>query len=161
MGSIRRVTVGTIAALAAAGAFGVASAAAAASPAESATANFVSGPFHVQFSAQRAANMPADSATGSFLAHATIGSLNLVTLAGPVTCLDIRGTHMGLFYPVASSNPSIFGALFKGVFIYADVSKTGKPLAVGFAPTPFSSTKSCAPVPGEAPIMSGTLSLMG
>jgi hypothetical protein len=159
-GSIRRLGAGAAVCLASIAAFGAGSAGAA-SPAESATANFMSGPFHVQFNAQRPANAPSTAATGSFIAHTAINGINLVTLEGPVTCLDIRGTHMGLFYPVASSTPSFFGSFVKGVFIYANVSKTGKPLQVGFAPSPFGTAKSCPPVPGIAPIMSGTLTLSG
>jgi hypothetical protein len=158
--SIRRLGAGVAVSLAGVAAFGAGSAAAAASPAESATANFVSGPFHVQFNAQRAANAPVTAATGSFLAHTTLGTTNLVTLAGPVTCLDVRGNEMGLFYPVASSSPSLLGSLVKGVFIYVTVNATtGKPMSVNFAPTASSTATSCAPLPGIAPITSGTVTL--
>jgi hypothetical protein len=161
-GSIRRVAAASVAALAITAAGGAGSAAATISPAESATADFVSGPFHVQFTAQRAANSPPNSATGTFVSHASIGGLNLITLAGPVTCLDIRGgTHLGLFYPVASSSPAFFASFVKGVFIYADVSKTGKPLLVGFEPSFSATTKTCPPLPGLAPITSGTLTMTG
>jgi hypothetical protein len=52
-----------VVALVATGAVAVAAPAIAGSPAEHATADFMSGPFHVQFTASRAANAPADAAT--------------------------------------------------------------------------------------------------
>jgi hypothetical protein len=160
-GSFRRAAAASVAALAITAAAGAGSAAAATSPAESATADFMSGPFHVQFNAQRAANTPADAATGTFISHVAIGGFNLATLQGPVTCLDVRGNRMGLFYPVASSSPGAIASLIKGVFIYVTLSKTGHSRQVGFAPSLSASTKSCPPFPGIAPIMSGTVTLTG
>jgi hypothetical protein len=144
------------AALVTLGALAIAMPASASSPAETATADFMSGPFHVQFTASRAANQPADSATGQFISHGTIGGLTFSTLAGPVTCLDIRGVHLGLFYPVTSANPAFLGQLFHGVYIYVTDNRAGKAEAVSFFPTFASSTKTCAPVPGVFPITSGT-----
>jgi hypothetical protein len=135
---------------------------AASSPAESATADFMSGPFHVQFNAQRAANAPATSATGSFIAHSTVGTITVATLQGPVTCLDVRGNEMGLFYPVTSSDPSLLGMLAKGVFIYVTVSQsTGQAQAVSFIPSLSAAASSCAPLPGLFPITAGTATLTG
>jgi hypothetical protein len=154
-GSIRRAIAPVVAAIAALAAFGAGSAAAA-SPAESATADFTSGPFHVQFNAQRPANAPATAATGTFISHAG----GLATLQGPVTCLDVRGNRMGLFYPVTSSSPATIMSFFRGVFIYVAVSKvTGKPLQVGFRPTTAATASSCAPSLTLFPITSGTVTL--
>jgi hypothetical protein len=133
-----------------------ASSALAGSPAEHATADFMSGPFHVQFSASRPANAPADAATGTFVAHAMVGSTTLVALAGPVTCLDIRGAHLGLFYPVASSSPPSIANTIHGVYIYVTDNAAGKAEAVSFLPTVGRTAKSCAPLPGIFPITSGT-----
>jgi hypothetical protein len=154
-GSIRRTIAPVAGALALLGACG-ATTAAAASPAESATADFMSGPFHVQFSAQRAANAPATAATGTFVAHAG----GFATLQGPVTCLDVRANRMGLFYPVTSSSPATIMSVIHGVFIYVTVSKvTGKPLEVGFRPTTAATASSCAPSLTLFPITSGTVTL--
>jgi hypothetical protein len=126
------------------------------SPAEHAVADFMSGPFHVQFTANRAANAPADAATGTFVAHAVVGSATLVTLQGPVTCLDVRGVHLGLFYPVASSSPAALANGIHGVYIYVTDNKAGKAEAVSFLPTSARSATTCPPVPGAFPITSGT-----
>jgi hypothetical protein len=151
----------TAAVLVATGALGAAAPAIAGSPAEHAVADFMSGPFHVQFTADRAANAPADAATGSFVAHTVIGSTTLLTLQGPITCLDIRGTQLGLFYPVASSSPSLIGQVFHGVYIYVTDSSDGKAQSVNFLPTVASTATSCAPLPGIAPITSGFATFSG
>ncbi|HWE33769.1 MAG TPA: hypothetical protein VG410_09805 [Solirubrobacteraceae bacterium] len=126
------------------------------SPAEHAVADFMSGPFHVQFTASRAANAPADAATGTFVARAAIGSVGLTTLEGPVTCLDIRGVHLGLFYPVTSSDPSFLGKAIHGVYIYVTDNLAGKAESVNFLPTSARTASTCPPVPGIFPITSGT-----
>jgi hypothetical protein len=151
----KRLVSAAVTALFATGALAAAAPALAGSPAETAVADFMSGPFHVQFTASRAANAPADSATGTFVAHTVIGNTTLLTLAGPVTCLDIRGDRLGLFYPVASSSPSLIGKLFRGVYIYVTDSKAGKAQFVNFFPTISATAKTCAPLPGIAPITSG------
>ena len=150
----RFVTAG-LAAMVATGALVVAVPAFAGSPAESAVADFNSGPFHVEFTASRAANAPADSATGTFVAHLTIGGLTLEQLQGPVTCLDIRGVHLGLFYPVAKSDPPQIASIIHGVYIYVTDNKAGKAESVNFFPTTAKTAKTCPPIPGIAPITSG------
>jgi hypothetical protein len=85
-----------------------------------------------------------------------IGGTTLLTLQGPVTCLDIRGTQLGLFYPVTSSSPSLIGSTFHGVYIYVTDNSAGKAVAVSFVPTIASTASSCAPIPGLFPITSGT-----
>jgi hypothetical protein len=150
-----------VAALVATGALGVAAPAIAGSPAESANANFMSGPFHVQFTANRAANAPADAATGNFVADAAIGGLTLEQLQGPVTCLDIRGVHLGLFYPVAKSNPPQLASIIHGVYIYVTDNKAGKAESVNFVPTTAKTAKTCPPLPGIAPITSGFATFSG
>ena len=127
-----------------------------ASPAEHATADLFSGPFHVQFDAQRAANAPADSATGSFTGTLT----GVGFFAGPVTCLDIEGNRVGLFYPITSSSPSLFSMLGSGVFIYLQFSGA-QPQSITFLPVPFARTTSCTPLPGLLPVTSGTASFSG
>ena len=134
----------------------VAAPALAGSPAEHATADFMSGPFHVQFTANRAANAPADAATGTFVARAAIGPVALTTLQGPVTCLDIRGVHLGLFYPVTSSSPAFLGQAIHGVYIYVTDNTAGKAESVSFRPTSARTATTCPPVPGIFPITSGT-----
>lgn len=84
------------------------------SPAEAITANVVSGPANIQVQAERAANAAPDSASGEFSAHISLGPLNLLTLQGPVTCLDVRGNQAGLFYPITSSSPALFSDLHSG-----------------------------------------------
>jgi hypothetical protein len=157
----RGVMAGVTALIAMSAALAVAAPAIASSPAEHAVADFMSGPFHVQFTADRAANAPADAATGDFTAHTVIGGTTLLTLQGPITCLDIRGTHLGLFYPVASSSPSLIGKIFRGVYIYVTDSSDGKASSVSFFPTVASTTTSCAPLPGIAPITSGFATFSG
>ena len=133
--------------------------AAAGTPAESVTAAVASGPFAVQIQASRPANAPATAATGTFTAHVALGGLPLFTLHGPVTCLDVRGNRMGLFYPITSSDPSVFAQLGSGVFIYLQVSAAGKPQLLGFVPSPLKRTNSCAPGLALFPITSRTATL--
>jgi hypothetical protein len=159
--TFKRGVVASVAALVATGALGAAAPAIAGSPAEHAVADFMSGPFHVQFTADRAANAPADAATGSFTAHTVIAGTTLLTLQGPVTCLDIRGNQLGLFYPVTSSSPALVGKIFHGVFIYVTDSAAGKAMSVNFFPTPAKTATSCAPLPGIAPITSGFATFSG
>jgi predicted lipoprotein with Yx(FWY)xxD motif len=125
-------------------------------PAESVKANFISGPFHITFTANRAADAPATAASGTFHATASAGSTSLLTLAGPVTCLDIVGHEIGLFYAVGSATPSAVYAVIHGVYIYVTDSSAGKPLYVNFVPSTSSTASSCAPIPAVVPITSGT-----
>ncbi len=159
--TFKRGIAASVGALVAAGALGAAAPALASSPAESAKADFMSGPFHVQFTASRAANAPADAATGTFVAHAAIGGLTLAELQGPVTCLDIRGVHLGLFYPVAKSNPPQLASTIRGVYIYVTDNKAGKAESVNFFPTTAATAKTCPPLPGIAPITSGFATFSG
>src|SRR5438445_145978 len=114
-------------------------------PAQSAVADVMSGPFHIQFVANRAANAPANAATGTFAANNTIGSTTIFSVAGPVTCLDVRGNRMGLFYPITSSTPPFFAQTHGGVFVSLTLNAQGKPIFVGFLPTPTATANNCAP----------------
>jgi hypothetical protein len=148
-----------LAAFCATAAFGAAAGSAQAAPAQSAVGNFISGPFHAQFSATRAANAPATAAKGDFSATSSVGSVALTTVGGPITCLDVVGNRVGLFYPITRSSPTLLSMLGSGVFLYAQVGANGKPQSVTFVPVPFATTRSCTPLPGVFPITSGTLSL--
>jgi hypothetical protein len=144
------------AALGATLAIGIWSGVAVAAPAQSATADVTSGPFHIQFTAHRAADAPSGAATGDFNAHFTIGGATLFSVGGPVTCLDVRGNRMGLFYPITRSSPSLFSMLNSGVFIFLTRNASGKPSLVGFLPVPFSSSEFCVPSLTLLPVTSGT-----
>jgi predicted lipoprotein with Yx(FWY)xxD motif len=128
-------------------------------PAESVAADFTSGPFHITFNANRAANSPATAATGTFNATTGLGNATLITLAGPVTCLDIVGHDIGLFYAVGKANPEVIYTAVHGVYIYVTDSSAGKPLAVSFVPSLSRTASSCAPIPGLFPITSGTATI--
>jgi predicted lipoprotein with Yx(FWY)xxD motif len=155
---VRSGVAGVLAMTALGGAGLWASAAAAAStPAESVVANFESGPFHIQFNASRAANAPADAASGNFAAHVTLGSATAISLAGPVTCLDVRGNEIGLFYPAVVSDPALIYDAFHGFYIYVTESSAGTPLYAGFIPSFSGRATSCTPIPGFLPITSGTV----
>ena len=154
-----RTRKGLLAAFCATAAFGAAAGTAQAASAQSAVGDFVSGPFHAQFHATRAAGAPASSAKGDFTSTSSLGPLALMTVAGPITCLDVVGNRVGLFYPITRSSPTLLSKLGSGVFLYAQVGTGGKPQSVTFAPVPFAKTTSCPPLPGLLPITSGTLSL--
>ncbi|MDT4936896.1 MAG: hypothetical protein QOG80_567 [Pseudonocardiales bacterium] len=156
---VRRIAILAGAAVLTAGIGTVAPAAGASSPAESVTARVSSGPFTVQIQAQRAANAPATAATGTFSAHGTIAGITLFSVAGPVTCLDVRGNRMGLFYPITSSVPALFAQLHSGVFVTVQVSAAGRPLLLSFQPSPMSHASSCPPGLALLPITSGTAAL--
>lgn len=128
-------------------------------PAQSVSANFTSGPFHITFMANRAANAPATAATGTFSATAAVGSTSLAMLAGPVTCLDVVGDNIGLFYSVGSATPAALYDAVHGVYIYVSDSSAGKPLAVSFVPSTSATAPSCAPIAGLFPVSSGTATI--
>jgi hypothetical protein len=157
----RRILAGlaAVAALATSVSVAAQDASATASPAESVTANLFSGPFHVQIHARRAANAPSSSATGVFSAQFSLGGVQLFSVRGPVTCLDVRGTRMGLFYPITSSSPSVLAQFGSGVFFNLQVSSTGRPMLIGFAPSPSSHATSCPPGLALFPVTSGTATL--
>lgn len=118
----------------------------AATPAQSATATDVSsGPFHVSFTAHRDAEAPQDAATGTFDAHVRLGSLGLTDVHGPVTCLNVRGNHVGLFYPIKTATPSLFAKIGSGILFYLTVDGKGHATGVQFLVVPFPSVPTCAP----------------
>ncbi|MCW3039473.1 MAG: hypothetical protein JWM31_1378 [Solirubrobacterales bacterium] len=137
-----------------------AAAADAATPAQTATAKDVtSGPFTFTFTAQRAAEAKENAATGTFDAVGRLGTLPLMDLHGPITCLNVRGNRMGLFYPVAQSNPALFSQIMMGVLIYMSVDGKGHATAIEFLPVPFTKVKSCAPTAGTLLPATGAASL--
>jgi hypothetical protein len=148
-----------LAAICVTAALGAAAGTAQAAPGQSAVGDFVSGPFHAQFHATRAAGAPATSAKGDFTATSSAGPLALMTVAGPITCLDVVGNRVGLFYPVSRSSPSLLSMLGAGVFLYAQLGPDGKPQSVTFVPVPYAKATSCSPLPALLPINSGTLTL--
>jgi hypothetical protein len=154
MSRVKRRVVCAVVAVAAA--MGVSTGSALAAPAQSAVADVNSGPFHIQFNAQRAAGAPPTAATGTFTANLSLGSLPLGSFSGPVTCLDVRGSRAGLFYPITSSSPSLFSMLNSGVYIYLQLDSAGKPQFAGFLPVPFASVSSCAPGLTLLPVTSGS-----
>lgn len=156
---VRRFTVVCGLAVLAAGMVVAAQPAAATSPPEAAVADVMSGPFHVQFAAVRPANAPATAATGTFAASNSIAGVRLFSVAGPVTCLDVRGRRMGLFYPITSSNPPLFAQTHGGVFVTLTLNAAGKPAMLGFQPSPMSHANSCAPGLALFPVTGGTATL--
>lgn len=138
---------------------GTIAAGASAAPAQSAAADATSGPFHVSFRATRAAGAPPTAAHGTFDAFTTAGPFTLMSLHGPVTCLDVRGNHVGLFYPVQGGSPSLLARLGAGVLLSMTVDGHGHATAVQFVPLPVRSVSSCAPQPTPLPATgSATLS---
>lgn len=122
-----------------------ASPAGAAAPVQRADADVTSGAFHLTFHATRRADAAPSTAKGTFDAWTTAGPLTLMHLHGPVTCLDVRGNRMGLFYPITSSSPSLFSMINSGVLIYLTVDGKGHATAVQFLPVPVTHVSSCAP----------------
>jgi hypothetical protein len=135
-------------ALAAATTVGLAAAAGAqaATPAQSAVAQDVtSGPFHLSFTAHRDAEAPQNAATGTFDAVTRVGSLGLMDLHGPITCLNVRGNRVGLFYPITSALPSLLAKIGSGILIYLSVDGKGHATGVQFVPVPLTRVRTCAP----------------
>lgn len=138
------VAVGGAAALAAPGAQ-------AAAPVQRADADVTSGPFHITFHATRRTAAAPSTAQGTFDAFTTVGPWALMHLKGPVTCLDVRGNRVGLFYPIASSSPPLFSMINSGVLISMTVDGKGHATAVQFLPLPVTRVSSCAPLPTLLP----------
>ncbi|MDQ6746149.1 MAG: hypothetical protein M3Z27_09090 [Actinomycetota bacterium] len=130
-----------------------------ASGAQSASGNFMSAPFGVVFSAQRAAGAPEISATGTFTATTLAGHTPVMSISGPVSCLAIVGDRLGLFYRVTSSTPTVFSQLGGGVLVYLQRAANGQPAKVSFLPVPVTHVPSCDPTAAVVPIQSGTLTL--
>lgn len=129
-------------------------------PAQSAVAKSVkSGPFTFDFEAHRAAEAPENAATGTFHAKAKLGGVQLMDLEGPVTCLNVRGNRVGLYYPVAKSTPSLFSMINAGVMIYMTVDGKGQATSMSFLPVPFTSRKNCAPTPANVLPATGSATL--
>jgi predicted lipoprotein with Yx(FWY)xxD motif len=128
-------------------------------PITTVAADFVAGPFHIQFTGTRAQSGAPDTASGNFMAKAALGSATLFTLAGPVTCLDVVGDQIGLFYAVGQANPEALYAAIHGVYIYVTLTSAGKPSSVNFAPSVSNVAHSCPPLPGLLPISSGTVTV--
>jgi hypothetical protein len=140
-----RRTIAGLAALAGALALGTTGAAAQGAPVQKVAADVTSGPFHLTFRATRPAGAPSTSATGTFDAWTSGGATTLMHLQGPVTCLDVRGNRVGLFYPIDRSEPSLFSKLHTGVFIFMTVDGNGHATAVQFLPVPVRKVTGCAP----------------
>lgn len=138
-----------LATLAATGLVGAA-AADAATPAQSATIKNVTGAgvFTMNFTANRAAEAPQTAATGEFDARTTLGGFRLMDVGGPITCLNVRGNRMGLFYPITRAKPSLLANIASGILIYLTVDGKGNATGVEFLPVPLTKVKSCAPTAG-------------
>jgi hypothetical protein len=127
---------------------------------ESVVANYTSASIlDTQFSAQLAPGATPDHATGTFTAQLALANNTVGTLAGPVTCLDVVGSKIGLFYPVTSSTPSALGALIKGVTVSVQLGAKGQPVSFSFQPSLTPTASSCAPLPGLVPVTSGAVTV--
>lgn len=148
----RRATIAATGALTVVAAVGVTTPTAGASGAEQrVVADVTSGPFHLRIDARRAADTRSTEATGTFDAETSVGPLALMDLHGPVTCLNVRGNRVGLFYPVERSTPSLFARAPTGIFIYLTVDGRGGAKAVSFLPVFSRTTIGCAPLPAYMP----------
>lgn len=137
-------------ALTAAITMGVGATAAQAAPAQTATGNVTSGPVKMAFEGQRGANTNANQATGTFEGRMVIGSLGLMSVKGPITCMDVRGPHVGIFYPIKQSSVPL---LDKGLGVYMNITTDGKGNAkrVAYSVVPRKAVPSCAPAPTFLP----------
>lgn len=132
-------------------AIGAASTAASAAPVQSVKADVTSGPFRMTINAKRAPGNPVNQATGRFSGRLEIGGVGLSEFSGPVTCLDVRGNQVGLFYPIRSTEPPFVSELPSGVYIYLTVDGAGHAVSAGFLPVPGRKAPSCAPAPTFLP----------
>ncbi len=119
---------------------------------QSLKADVTSGPFHLTVDAFRpAGTRSTEAVTGTFTAETSLAGAQLMDVGGPVTCLDVRGNRIGLFYPVDRSTPSLFAQLGAGIFIYLTVDGRGKATNVTFVPVPSRTTIGCSPQPALTP----------
>lgn len=126
---------------------------------QSAMGDVIAGPFRAQFTASLAAGAPSTAATGTFTAQTLVDGTPVMTVSGPVTCLDVVGNRMGLFYPIKSSSIAPLASTNSGVYFYAQLDASGKPQSATFVPVPVSHVTACPPQPGLIPISKGTLTL--
>ncbi len=76
-----------------------------------------------------------------------IGTTGGFRFEGPVTCLDVRGSRVGLIYPIESATGTL-GQYFKGLAVYITIidGGPGKPDKFGFVgPAPLGSLTVCPP----------------
>ncbi|WP_354700138.1 hypothetical protein DSM112329_00401 [Paraconexibacter sp. AEG42_29] len=150
----------TVAALATVIAMGAGGTAAHAAGEQSVVAEVTSGPFKLKVTANRAAGTRSNQSTGTFDAETKVGPLALMDLHGPVTCLDVRGNSVGLFYPIERSTPSLLSMVGAGIYIYLKTDGKGRATNVQFLPVPFASVPGCRPLPAFLPA-TGTATIQG
>lgn len=108
------------------------------------------GGFHLEFEAKRKVNAAPSTAIGSFKGTLELGGQDVGFFKGPVTCLEVKGNDIGLFYPIKESEPAGAEMLGGGVFITVLTDGRGNATAAGFMPVPTDTAESCAP--GLAPM---------
>lgn len=121
-----------------------------AAPAQTADADVQSGPIDMFIEAERPADAPPTAATGHFRGQMRVGGPTLASFAGPITCLDVRGNDIGIFYPITDSDLSGLNGMM-GAFVTLRVDGNGQAEAMSFMPSLSTETDSCAPVPALLP----------
>lgn len=106
--------------------------------------------FRVDFHASTSAN---GTARGQFRGTGRLTGLGVaiplpVTIAGPVTCLTVRGDTAAFTYPLTTVSPAPLQPVLRGTSIEITVTRgsAGRPARIGFlGPIPTALATSCAP----------------
>jgi hypothetical protein len=129
--------------------------------AQSVKGKVVSGDaFFLEFQGKRAKGQPETAATGFFSGTAKPGGVKVLSFSGPITCLNVKGSSVGFYYPITKSDPAPVAAFGAGVFIYLDTDGKGNATSLSFLPAPVPRTDGCAPLPGLLPAV-GKVALTG
>lgn len=70
---------------------------------------------------------------------------------GPITCLDVRGNRLGVFYSSTKSKSSLMTALRFGVYMNITTDGRGNAKSVSYSVVPFKTTGGCKPAPTPCP----------
>lgn len=122
-----------------------------AGPAQTADVDASSGPTHMTWTGHRAADAPANTASGFFQADLKVNGLGLMHLEGPVTCMTVKGNHVGMFYPVTKASPSLL-ASGTGVYINLTNDGNGHAKSFSFSLVPRTKVPICDPAPTFMPL---------
>lgn len=118
-----------------------------AAQADSASTDKVSsGPVQMNFNATT-----VGGTQGRFNGSMKIGRFGLMDVSGPVTCLDVEGRNVGIFYPITEASPFVLGALKSGVYMNIRTDGRGNAKAVSYSVVPFKKTGGCKPAPALLP----------
>lgn len=103
---------------------------------------------NITFDAKTDAN---GNSTGTFTGEVRVGA-QIMEAMGPVTCLDVVGNKIGIFYPVTASKPlNLMTAGKSGVYMNITTDGKGNAKSISYSVIPFKQKAGCKPAPTFIP----------